>query len=290
MLENPRDGWEFVLWSTLTLEVLSRAALASISPALLADGRSDWRHVYFALGGQPKPTKYVPRSIDISEVFARLGEAIDGFHQRQDFSRLHMARRNEELHTGDTPFDGIPQSSWLPQFFEACQVLLASMGETLEILLGVDEARTANEMIAAAHDEAAKAVGKLVEAHRTSWTNMGLQERSKLSAQATAWATRQEGHRTKCPSCESDALLTGSPVTSPRKELRDELIVETQYYLPSHFECVACGLKIAGLPQLSAAGLGDQYKATFEYDPGDYYTPEERHDPYEYYEPDFNEY
>jgi hypothetical protein len=79
-------------------------------------------------------------------------------------------------------------------------------------------------------------------------------------------------------------------VTSPKKEIRDDTIVETQYYLPSNFECVACGLKITGLPQLSAAGLGDQYKATFEYDAGDYYTPEERDDRYEGYEPDFNEY
>jgi len=287
MLANPRDEWGFVFWSTLTLELLARAALANVSPALLADSKADWRHLYFALGKDPKTAKYVPRSIDIIDVFARLRESIDDFQPRlEEFSRLHLARRNEELHTGGTPFDGVPQSAWLPIFFESCEVLLASMGETLGLLLGADEAKAAKEMIAAARDEAAKAVGKTIEAHRTVWTGTDAAERARLAAQGTAWAAKHAGHRTICPSCGSDALLTGSAVAPPVKTLRDEVIIETQYILPSRFECVACGLKISGLPQLSAAGLGDQYKATFEYDAAEYYAPEDR---YEGYEPDYNE-
>src|SRR2546421_295754 len=65
-----RDDWRFAFWSTLSLELLARAALAHISPVLLADVRSDsWRHLFYALGHAPKAAKFVPKSIDISEVF-----------------------------------------------------------------------------------------------------------------------------------------------------------------------------------------------------------------------------
>lgn len=58
------------------------------------------------------------------------------------------------------------------------------------------------------------------------------------------------------------------------------------YFLPSKFECVACGLKISSLSQLHAAGLGDTYKATYVYEASDYFKSS---DEYEGYEPDFNE-
>jgi len=35
MLSNPRESWQFAFWSSLALELLARAALASVSPALL---------------------------------------------------------------------------------------------------------------------------------------------------------------------------------------------------------------------------------------------------------------
>ena len=68
--------------------------------------------------------------------------------------------------------------------------------------------------------------------------------------------------------------------------LDGDTVVETQYFLPSRFECVACGLKITSLPQLHAAGLAETYKATFTYDAADYFRPE---DEFEDYEPDWNE-
>jgi hypothetical protein len=41
--------------------------------------------------------------------------------------------------------------------------------------------------------------------------------------------------------------------------------------LPSAFECVACGLKIAGLSKLSACGLGDAFTATTTLTPAEYF-------------------
>ena len=75
------------------------------------------------------------------------------------------------------------------------------------------------------------------------------------------------------PACGSTAIVTGEAMVAPTTVLRDDQITETQYYLPSRFECIACGLKISGLSQLQASSLGDTYKVTREFDAVDYYAP-----------------
>ena len=60
-----------------------------------------------------------------------------------------------------------------------------------------------------------------------------------------------------------------------------DLIIETQDYLPVKFECIACKLKISGLSQLSACGLGNVFKHTSTYDAANYYAPQDDYDGYE---------
>ena len=288
MLSYPHDDWRFGLWSTLALELLARAALAYISPTLLADPR-DWNNLYHSLGFQPKASKFVPRSIDIATVFNRLGEVIAEFGpELERFAIHHMSRRNDELHSGNTPFDSIKTSGWLPTYYKTSQVLLGSMKKNLEDLVGSEEAEIATTIIAASDDETAKAVMQTIHAHTIVWKNRS--DKEDLALQASVWATRHVGHRAKCPACGCDAILTGTPIAAPLKSIKADEITETQQYLPSKFECVACGLKISGLSHLNACGLGDAYKATTTYDALDYYAsePEDR-DEYADYEPDYNE-
>jgi hypothetical protein len=286
MRAQPREGWQFAFWSSLSLELLARAALANVSPTLVADHK-DWNNIYFALGNTPTVKKFSPKSLDISSVLNRLQEIVSAFTpEMRDFALLHMGRRNQELHSGGTPFDSAKASAWLPMFYHAAEVLLASMNEKLETLFGPDEAMLATELIAAANDASAKAVAKTIHDHKTVWSQFDADERAKRQVKASAWATRQEGHGVSCPSCSSDALVTGSPMAPPVKKLDGDEITETQYFLPSRFECVACGLKVNGLSQLHAAALADTYKATFTYDAAEYYQP---YDPLGAYEPDFNE-
>jgi hypothetical protein len=286
MLDHDRDDWRFAFWSSLALELLARAALANISPALLAEHK-DWNNLYFALGHSPKTKKFVPNSIGISEVFSRLAKILPDFDSRlEGFGILHLQHRNEEVHSGSTPFENISNSDWLPLFYESADVLMRAVGEKLELLLGRAEANTAMKLIAAAKDESAKAVEKNIQAHKTVWEAKPPAERKQLSDQAALWATRQSGHRVKCPACDSDALVFGMPLAPPNRKLKGGLIIVTQSFLPSKFECIACGLKIAGLPQLHACGLADAYKATNTYDPATFYAPD---DDYPEYEEDNNE-
>lgn len=276
MLSHSRDDWRFGLTSTFVLEFLARASLAKTSPTLLADLKS-WSNLYFSLGHTPNVSKFIPKSIDISEVFSRLRDINPAFtSELEGFSAKHISLRNEELHAGSTPFDGL-RTNWLAKFYEACAVLLASIDEELDILFGDEESLVAVKLISASKDESAKAVAKAISAHKTVWETKDAEEKENLTKKSVAWATRQAGHRVICPSCDNEALVTGGPISGPIRKLDGDLIVEAQEYLPSKFECIACQLKIAGLSQLSACGLGATYKSTSTYDAAEYYAPEDEH-------------
>jgi hypothetical protein len=286
MLSYSPDDWQFGLASTFVLEFLARAALSNINPVLLADAK-DWNNIYFAIGRTPTAPKFIPRSIDSISVFARLREIIAPFTPEQEgFAAQHLNRRNEELHTGATPFDGI-KPTWLAPFYQTCQILLQSVKEDLVLLLGADGAKAADSLIAAYRDESAKAVMKAIAAHKTVWESKDPAEQDKAKTQALTWAMRQAGHRVACPACGNDALLIGTPISEAKRKLDGDLIVETQQYLPAKFECVACGLKIAGLSQLSACGLGVVYNSKSTYDPAAYFAQD---DEFAGFDDDNNEY
>lgn len=288
MTDFDSDDWEYALWSSLAIELLARAALSNVSPALLAetDGKN-WSSLHHALGFAPTEEKFSPKSIAVSDVFRRLSAILPDFTKEQEsFGIQHTGKRNAELHSGEPAFDGVKGSSWQPRFFNTCQVLLSSMGMTLEDFIGTDEAKAAQKMIAAAADESAKAVKGDVDAHKKVWLAKPANERKTLGDQALVWANRANGHRVTCPACGSQALVIGEPVSTPTQKLIEGEIIETQEYLPSHFQCVACGLKISGLSRLAAVEIGDRYKKTVRYDAAEYYAPQ---DEYEGYEEDNNE-
>jgi hypothetical protein len=287
MGETDGDDWEYALWSSLCLEFLARASLANVSPALLADSDKSWSSLYHSLGFTPTEEKFAPKSIAINEVFKRLSAILPTFtKEHETFCTQHVGRRNAELHSGEAVFEGIKSSTWQPRFYKTCEVLLVAMGMTLVDFLGENESRVANQLIAAAADESARAVKGDVQAHRKVWLAKEDAERTTLISQAALWANRQTGHRVECPACGSPALVVGEPVSAPVRKLNEHQITETQEHLPNHFECIACALKISGLSRLAAVNLADRYKKTEVYDAAQYYAPE---DGYMGYEEDNNE-
>jgi hypothetical protein len=255
---TPDDG-QFAFWSALALEPLARAALAQISPVLLADS-ANWRNVTYALGSEPTAKKFSPTSITTKEVIARLNELVPAFTQEAaGFCVKHIDKRNAELHTVELPFQSLGTSEWLPRFYHACAVLLASMNKTLSDF--VADQKAAEEMIRSLEDDAAKAVNQDIKAHAQVWANKTQDERDAATLAATASTTRQAGHRVKCPSCGSPALVQGSPVGTVATEVCDDEVVQRQTMMPASFACLACDLRVVGLSRLSACGLGDAYTA-----------------------------
>lgn len=262
--------WRFGLFSSLSLEFLARAALSNISPVLLAD-QQNWRNIMYALGKEPTSKKFSATSIGTKEVLGRLKELVPSFTEEiAGFCSKHVERRNIELHTGEAAFLDAATSEWLPRFYRACSILLLSMERPLEEL--VPDAEKAQEMIASLEDAAGKAVEQDIRAHAKVWGNKTDAERKTLRAQAATWATRQQGHRVKCPACESNALLHGDAIGTVSTSIGDDEVIQRQSMLPSGFECVACLLKISGFSKLSACGLGDVFTQTSTYTAAEFFS------------------
>jgi hypothetical protein len=281
MQEHSYSDWKAVLWSSLALELLARAALSKFSPALLADAAS-WHNLSYGLGYTPKVAKFLPKSIATADVLTRLNELLPEFDEElRKFCLIHTGNRNAELHSAEMPFEGVGTSTWLPSFYRSCEVLGKSLDTSLSDLFGKDEEKAAKKVMAAAKDAAANSVKGSISAHKTVWERKPEPERTKLATQAEVWARRQDGHVVNCPACASKALLYGDPITEPKKTIKDDFITVTQTCLPANFVCVACDLRISGLSQLAASGLGDPFKKTITYDAADYYRPEDDMPDYE---------
>lgn len=266
---TPPQEWQFGFWSSLSLELLARAALAHISPTLLAE-RKSWRNTYHALGHATTMKGFSPSSIATNDVLSILHELLADFTKElDDFCASHCARRNTELHSGEEVFANLGTSVWLPKYYAICGVFLRSMGKRLEDLF--DDPQMAEEMIVSLGDSAAKAVAKDVGAYKLVWENKSQNERSAALAQAVAWSTRHAGHRVTCPACGNPSLIHGSGQGPVSTQVSDDVIVQKQTMQPSTFECIACGLKIFGFSKLSACGFGDAYTATTSSSPAEFF-------------------
>lgn len=297
MEKNIAEDWQYGLWSALSLELLARAALSNFSPVLLADSKN-WRNITFALGGAPTAKKFSPVSISTKEVLARLTELLPNFTEEiAGFCSKHTENRNAELHSGEVIFGKCGTSDWLPKFYQASEVLLKSMGKSLADF--VKDHKHAESLIESISDAAAKSVTQDISAHSKVWSNKSLEEKDEAVLQATAWATRQSGHRVSCPACKSTALLHGSPIGAVSTKIEEDEVIQRQSMLPSSFECIACGLKISGFSKLSACGLGNAFSEKTVYTAAEFFDLYTEYDLQEArneveasysYEPDFNEY
>lgn len=112
---EPIESALFGFWVSLSLELLARAALAHVHPALLADPREP-DNIQYAFGVVPKG---VPKSIQAKALFARCSVFISGFTDQMSGHCLIMAdRRNSELHSGAAAFEDVDNSRWLPTTYE----------------------------------------------------------------------------------------------------------------------------------------------------------------------------
>ena len=112
----------FPFWATLSLDLLARAALSHHHPVLLAstnEPERDGRHVFYAVNHMPKVKKYIPRSIDSTDVFRRCEELIDDFtSEHREVCAGMLGRRNEELHSGGAPFLDLKDARYVGGFVE----------------------------------------------------------------------------------------------------------------------------------------------------------------------------
>jgi len=269
--EQSREDPLFGLWCSLALELLARAALASVSPTLLAEPDPNQKQLLHALNRGSGPR----RSIGTIQVFTLCKTLFDEFSQHDFTAAIALVnRRNDELHSGNSAFDEYPSKYWLAGFYRICRSLTSAMGESLESLFGREEARVAKQILDETQTEVKQRVESAIAAHRKVF-----EARPEADKRAAVESAKEEGdrlaherhHRVTCPACGSIATVQGEAFGSERVIHEDDSIIIEQPVWPRTFACPACGLKLQGYAELEVANLGGNYTRTTLISPEDYY-------------------
>lgn len=271
---TPRDEPTFGLWCSLGLELLARAALASISPTLLA--QPDSAHKYLLHVVHKESEVAFPKSIVASLVFDLCNRIFPQFSEEdRKVSLALLNRRNEELHSGAAAFREYKSSQWLAGFYHACESLTSALGESLESLLGQEEAKFATEILAENRKNIKTQVLSAIAAHKAAFHSKTPEQQAAAKVEAEELGERlstQRHHRVICPACGCTATVQGRPFGKEHvTHEQDGQIFVKQAISPTELQCSACGLKLETYAQLETASVGDSYMRKTTFTPEEYY-------------------
>jgi len=260
---------------SLSLELLARAALAQIHPALLADPKEP-DNIQYAFGIIPKN---LPKSIQAKALFARCSVFIEGFTDKMSGHCLIMAdRRNSELHSGAAAFEGIDNSKWLPSTYEVVDVLLKHLRRDFTDFLGDEHGRVAVEALRDRRETIKKEVQEKLAAARKFYAEQSSEWKAERSANATpamdAFIKANRLMRSyTCPACENKAVVSGETVGRGPVRIDETAgtIKREVRVLPNLFRCPFCKLHLSGFQELNEAGVGAIYMIEEQEDPIEFF-------------------
>ncbi len=263
----------FGLNCAMGLEVLSRAAIAKISPALLAEPDKDHQHLLHALNlGSAKIQK---KSISTAQVLVLCKTLIPEFTEENHKTAVALInRRNEEVHTGKAAFIEYKTHQWIEGFYRCCKILAEFLGESLETIFDEEEAKAAILIITETETKVIEKTKSLIAAHLKVFEAKGEDEINLLKAEAEKQGeilSHSKHHKVKCPACSCVATVQGDVYGKDHVEHNGDEIILRQNVLPTKFSCIACSLKLNGYGQLTTAGVGDHFTHRSHYTPEEFY-------------------
>ncbi len=273
--DGARSFDEQALWASLALEALAKAALARVSPLLVAEPTEDGANLLIAcglIGGEARFT-----SIRAKTLMSRCHKAFKPFDEHE--AMMIVAGRNEYLHGGGTGFLIIPPHAWWPRYWAQAAILVTALDRDVKQLVGEDRERTVNDYLGQNAKNIERRTEALIERARQR-----LQQRrdGTLSARLTAeWKSGDQlsdglshSQSETCPACQSIGLLEGEDVIDTKVHYVSMDSDPDDYIYPAvsvtltlqaeHFSCPACQLVLNSPKLVQQAGL----PATFE-DEGD---------------------
>lgn len=265
---------ECQLWAATSLELLAKAHLAGIHPSLVVEVEKGNLNTLLEANGISTGTPV--RTIGAAEAYARLKHTVANFTTPVFAECKKLAdRRNAELHSGDAACAAVPYDSWEGDFWNAADLVLASMDMDLREWLGAD-AKAPKEFLRAHRAAEKKLAVKRVKQHAEQFgaTPEGKLGRDKFASlvertrgaipnmSAFRYLYSKYWHQ-KCPSCGTWGFAAGDeeweqPAEDQSSADHGYQIVERSYS-PSEFQCPMCGLSLVGDTAVHAAGIVDSH-------------------------------
>lgn len=269
---------EFCFWCAVSLELLGKATLAAVHPALIADPQ-DADSLFVACG---KPLTANPKTIIAKTVFLRIQKVSAQFTQHEtDFCMLMMQRRNAELHSGELPYHNVQPDSWAPRFWRIAELILQAGGKELGDWVGQGEATNAQALIQSAATVREQSVQARLNAAEVKFNADFVDADAKtrirtLAKNGALTPITSFGHLTGdnislefCPVCASTGRLSAEKVgeDDPDPDAYDwesGTVIVTVHYVPLAFRCGVCDLALDGQDELSVVGKADEFEAEEE--------------------------
>jgi len=271
--DTDREDDIFGLWCAMGLELLARAAVANVSPTLLAMPDKEQKFLLIALGhGSAKIPR---RSIATNQVLALCKTLIRDFTEEQfKLASALTGRRNEELHSGTAAFSEYTTQQWIAGFYQCCKILAESQGESLINLFGDDEAKIAEKIITEVTYKTTQKIQSKIAAHKKVFDGKEEIEKESLRAETKKQGeilSHQKHHCVECPACKCTATVQGDAYGREQiKHAEDEIIVR-QSVIPTKFICLACELKLNGYGELLSANVANHFTHRVNYSPEGFY-------------------
>lgn len=258
---------ERALWASLALELLAKAALARVSPLLIAEPTEEGTNLLIASGLVEGDARFI--SVRAKTVYSRCHKAFKPFSD-SEATKITQAR-NEYLHGSAAGFTSIPPEAWWPRYWNLAVILISAMERDVEDLVGTDR-----DSIVEAHLLQNK---KNIE-HRTEM----LIERAKqrlsqhkagtLPARVAAdWAPGRNlsaglrySEAEACPACGGWGTIEGDEAEDV--EVRYEQVADDDFDVAidvtassEYFSCSSCGLVLNNYQLLEQAGFEPSFAA-----------------------------
>jgi hypothetical protein len=275
-MDADREFEEQAFWAAAALELLGKAALARISPMLIAHPDDDGRSILIASGALDSAGSF--NSVQAKAIWSRCARLFRTFNEVE--AKKIAAGRNEYIHSSGIGFDSIPAAQWWPRYWAQAFILIEHLDQTVTDFVGSARSSLVEVYLAANKQYLERRLATLVERA----TSLLSRHRSgSLSArQESAWQVfpisyfKYTGTRL-CPACGSDGRIGGEEVLDSHVEYAaryssdpfDALGSITLDIAPDEFSCPTCHLVLDEPELLSEAGLDEAFEA--DGDPEDFY-------------------
>lgn len=132
--DETRAFEERALWASLALELLAKAALARVSPLLIAEPSEDGTNLLMASGLLDGDARF--NSVRAQTIYSRCNKAFKPFNQKE--AQLITRARNEYLHGAGIGFTGIPEPAWWARYWAQAAILVNALDTDIDSLVGSD--------------------------------------------------------------------------------------------------------------------------------------------------------
>ncbi|RLL69095.1 hypothetical protein [Streptomyces sp. Z26] len=274
MDDDTRSFDEQALWAALALELLAKAALARVSPLLIAEPNEEGTNLLIASGLVKGDAKFT--SVRAKTLMARCHKAFKPFDQAEAMKIIHG--RNEYLHSSGTGFMAIPSHAWWPRYWAQAAILVTALDRDVEELVGGDREFTVTKYLeqnAKNLEQRTEALIERAKQRRQQWLDGTLPAKVAAEWKTGQYLSAQMSHSeaATCPACESAGLIEGEEelgqdvnyrpsADSGQDEEYYEYLEDVSVTLTigaEYFSCPACQLVLNSYDLIRQAGMDTEF-------------------------------